>query len=208
MLSPGDAAFGINIVTDERCRSGGLGCFQDVCRFCKLRDTSNSKHFLPCDEIPAPASSAPQLAPIPAPASIVPAAPQAVATPAPAVTPAPSITTPAPQPSPGRCSNIFSPELVAVGATAFVDPTCRGTVAPGCTNIVCRMCKTTNHPQLAGLQLCSAFANAPRQNPTPITPQTSFEQPLTTPASVRATVEPSTSEPQASSEPTPSPATI
>lgn len=47
-LSQGDAAAGVNIVTDPQCAFGGIGCFQETCRYCQLFDTEKSKDYVNC----------------------------------------------------------------------------------------------------------------------------------------------------------------
>lgn len=42
VVSDGDAAVGANIFMDTSCPSGGVGCIDDVYRFCKVRTTDNS----------------------------------------------------------------------------------------------------------------------------------------------------------------------
>ncbi|KAJ8523809.1 hypothetical protein ON010_g17309 [Phytophthora cinnamomi] len=49
-VSSGDAAVGIAAVTDDSCLYGGLGCFNDHCRFCKLTTTAQSTAYLDCTQ--------------------------------------------------------------------------------------------------------------------------------------------------------------
>ncbi|TDH67030.1 hypothetical protein CCR75_009286 [Bremia lactucae] len=51
VVSSGDAAVGINIVTDASCASGGIGCIDQVCRYCKQVVTPQSTTFLDCVSI-------------------------------------------------------------------------------------------------------------------------------------------------------------
>ncbi|GLE09298.1 hypothetical protein PINS_up020907 [Pythium insidiosum] len=46
--SSGDLAAGAFVITDASCVNGGLGCFGDVCRFCKYFESDKSSHLLPC----------------------------------------------------------------------------------------------------------------------------------------------------------------
>lgn len=57
--SSGDQDAGISAIDDATCTAGGTGCFQDVCRYCKTRDTSQSKHFVGCPTYAAPATVIP-----------------------------------------------------------------------------------------------------------------------------------------------------
>ncbi|KAL4155847.1 hypothetical protein PRNP1_007948 [Phytophthora ramorum] len=50
--SEGDAAVGINIITDTSCSSGGVGCIDGVCRFCKVTTTTQSAAFVDCATVP------------------------------------------------------------------------------------------------------------------------------------------------------------
>ncbi|EGZ22540.1 hypothetical protein PHYSODRAFT_249646 [Phytophthora sojae] len=47
-VSSGDAAVGISAVTDDACLYGGLGCFNDHCRFCKASSSVHSTAYLDC----------------------------------------------------------------------------------------------------------------------------------------------------------------
>ncbi|POM74780.1 Hypothetical protein PHPALM_8206 [Phytophthora palmivora] len=60
-ISDGDKAFGIQVVTDFTCALGGLGCYNDHCRYCKLADTLKSAHFESCESLGA---SFPTMAPL------------------------------------------------------------------------------------------------------------------------------------------------
>lgn len=46
--SAGDKAVGVQVVPDAACVGGGLGCLGTQCRMCKLYDTTQSTHLLPC----------------------------------------------------------------------------------------------------------------------------------------------------------------
>ncbi|KAK1942690.1 putative beta-glucosidase btgE [Phytophthora citrophthora] len=50
-VSSGDSSIGLKIVTDASCASGGVGCLDEVCRFCKLVSTSQSSKFVDCSSI-------------------------------------------------------------------------------------------------------------------------------------------------------------
>jgi hypothetical protein len=54
VVSKGDFAAGIQLVGDGTCAGGGRGCFQDVCRFCKFRNTPQSRHMVPCGDLGYP----------------------------------------------------------------------------------------------------------------------------------------------------------
>lgn len=120
-VTSGDFNVGIDIYTDVTCVAEGVGCFQDVCRYCKRYDTAQSSHFITCASIDVtygsdigfvtdpsmatsstPTTSAPSptpttLAPSPTPTTITPATTSPpTATPAPTTTPAPVTTSPVP----------------------------------------------------------------------------------------------------------------
>lgn len=50
-MSVGDLAVGISAAYDSNCRDGGLGCVNQQCRFCKTRETQQSKAFVLCSSI-------------------------------------------------------------------------------------------------------------------------------------------------------------
>ncbi|KAL3664289.1 hypothetical protein V7S43_010616 [Phytophthora oleae] len=50
-VSSGDSAVGLKIITDASCASGGVGCIDEVCRFCQLVSTSRSSKFVECSSI-------------------------------------------------------------------------------------------------------------------------------------------------------------
>ncbi|KAF1791978.1 hypothetical protein GQ600_24550 [Phytophthora cactorum] len=54
-VSEGDAAVGINIATDTSCGSGGLGCIDNICRYCRVTNTDKSAPFVECASIAATA---------------------------------------------------------------------------------------------------------------------------------------------------------
>nr|CCA19153.1 conserved hypothetical protein [Albugo laibachii Nc14] len=47
-LSEGDVAAGVHVVTDPKCVSGGVGCFNETCRYCQLSFSDKSKDYLNC----------------------------------------------------------------------------------------------------------------------------------------------------------------
>ncbi|GLD91730.1 hypothetical protein PINS_up000263 [Pythium insidiosum] len=64
--SPEDKAMGMDLVGDDSCDSGGLGCFNGQCRWCRVRETPMSSHLKSCLDLGydlqpwwPPASSAP-----------------------------------------------------------------------------------------------------------------------------------------------------
>ncbi|TMW69790.1 hypothetical protein Poli38472_001946 [Pythium oligandrum] len=51
VAAPGDLANGINAIYDPTCQSGGLGCYNNVCRFCKTAETDLSSHLHSCSPL-------------------------------------------------------------------------------------------------------------------------------------------------------------
>ncbi|KAE8901135.1 hypothetical protein PF005_g8468 [Phytophthora fragariae] len=47
-VSSGDAAVGISAVTDASCLYGGLGCFNDHCRYCKMFSSVQGAAYMDC----------------------------------------------------------------------------------------------------------------------------------------------------------------
>ncbi|DAZ96392.1 TPA: hypothetical protein N0F65_010759, partial [Lagenidium giganteum] len=142
-VSEGDAAVGIGIVTDGSCSSGGVGCIDNLCRFCKLRDTDQSQHLVSCSQIgqsnnlgfvPVPVVPAPQPAP----------APQSTPAPGPVVV------------TDGSCAKDVSDGDRAVGVSAVLDAGCvNGGL--GCFGDVCRYCRQTDTPQSHHLLDCASL---------------------------------------------------
>lgn len=53
-----ERSFGINLVTDSTCSSGGLGCKSTVCRYCKDVDTPKSTFLYNCTNVLNPSAPA------------------------------------------------------------------------------------------------------------------------------------------------------
>ncbi|KAL8008310.1 hypothetical protein Plhal703r1_c02g0009621 [Plasmopara halstedii] len=49
--SYGNIAVGIDITSDASCSGGGVGCIDNICRFCKSTDTAESVHLIPCPSV-------------------------------------------------------------------------------------------------------------------------------------------------------------
>ncbi|KAF1335385.1 hypothetical protein FI667_g1293, partial [Globisporangium splendens] len=152
VVSSGDAAVGIKIVTDPTCKtSPGTGCIgNDVCRFCKERDTPQPSHFLACDKITAPAAQAPTVAPT------------AASTPCPETKPPTVVPTVAPttdKPIGGTVSVTecgVSDGDKAVGIQVVDDPAC-ASGGLNCCNDHCRHCMVGDTPQSKHLLTCSSL---------------------------------------------------
>jgi len=48
VVPSGDKAVGISALVDTSCTSGGLGCFNPQCRFCKMWNSTQSQNFVQC----------------------------------------------------------------------------------------------------------------------------------------------------------------
>ncbi|RLN86353.1 hypothetical protein BBJ28_00004572, partial [Nothophytophthora sp. Chile5] len=66
-VSDDDQSSGIRAVDDSTCVKGGLGCYNDHCRFCKVLDTPQSTHFQSCSSLGA---VFPTVAPLVAPTTL------------------------------------------------------------------------------------------------------------------------------------------
>lgn len=53
-----DRSFGINLVTDTSCSGNGLGCLNNVCRYCKDTDTPKSTFLYNCTNVLNPTAVA------------------------------------------------------------------------------------------------------------------------------------------------------
>ncbi|KAE9119005.1 hypothetical protein PF010_g8014 [Phytophthora fragariae] len=47
-ISDGDKSVGIRVIDDSSCASGGLGCYNEHCRFCKILETPQSSVYENC----------------------------------------------------------------------------------------------------------------------------------------------------------------
>ncbi|GLD92343.1 hypothetical protein PINS_up000876 [Pythium insidiosum] len=157
-VSDGDARLGIRIVTDTSCAFGGVGCFQGVCRFCKLPDSTASAQFLPCASVgytetraPTPAPTPSTKAPTAAPWSLITStrAPtpvpttQAPPTTTPPPTPSAPTPVPTPAPTPNPCDYVAKMINFKAGMSARLDSACDTdpTLRSLCPN-GCRICWT------------------------------------------------------------------
>ncbi|KAG7396060.1 hypothetical protein PHYBOEH_002841 [Phytophthora boehmeriae] len=159
-VSSGDAAVGINIVTDASCSSGGTGCIDNVCRFCKVAETTQSSAFVDCSSISSTGS----------PTDVSTEAPTDATADAPTETPteAPDATTEAPSDTPdatteapptAACTQTVSSGDAAVGINIVTDASCSSGGA-GCIDDVCRFCKVTETTQSAAFVDCSSIPGA------------------------------------------------
>lgn len=132
-VGAGDAAVGIQLITDPSCAIGGLGCYANACRFCKFRPTAQSAHLLSCSEFGfafGTQSSSGSTA-----------------------------TSPNPTVDSSVCTESVSEGDAAVGIAFASDPTCaQGGL--GCYGAICRFCQVSATPQSAHLFPCSDFTQA------------------------------------------------
>ncbi|KAF1780929.1 Protein kinase, ATP binding site [Phytophthora cactorum] len=177
-VSDGDAAVGIKIVTDTSCSSGGLGCIDQICRFCRVTTTAQSSSFVDCTTIAStPTTSAPMTA---APTSTpTPTRTPAPTTAAPTKTSAPTAATPAPLI--GVCTIIAAAGDVAAGINIITDKSC-ASGGLGCIDSVCRFCRVSTSTQSSAFVDCAAITGTTSQaltpSPTPAsTPSTKVATP-------------------------------
>ncbi|KAG2514216.1 hypothetical protein BBO99_00008057 [Phytophthora kernoviae] len=123
---------GINIVTDTSCANGGAGCIDNVCRFCKVTETTQSAAFVDCTLIGAQPTSTT-------------VAPTSTEAPTPVDTPAATLSSLAPG---EECTQVVSDGDAAVGIDIITDTSCVNGGA-GCIDNVCRFCKVTETAQSA-----------------------------------------------------------
>ncbi|EEY63592.1 uncharacterized protein PITG_15964 [Phytophthora infestans T30-4] len=141
VVSAGDASVGINIVTDTTCSSGGLGCIDTVCRFCKTLDTPQSTTYTDCTSITGysagavTTTDAPTEAPTDAPSD------------APTETPTIAVSTSE------ACTQAASEGDASVGIGLFTDTSC-ASGGVGCIDDVCRFCKLKSTEQSAAFVDC------------------------------------------------------
>ncbi|KAG2901942.1 hypothetical protein PC114_g12947 [Phytophthora cactorum] len=181
----GDVEVGISIGTDATCKAGGLGCINDVCRFCRIRTTTKSLMYSDCSFLgTSDANAGTTVTPIETPAATTeapldvidsPTATPVATTEAPADStdasaatteaPAPASTTAAPLPD--TCTITPSVGDSAVGISIAYDPTCvSGGV--GCVTDVCRFCKVTTSPQSAAFTDCALLATDASTSSVPV----------------------------------------
>jgi len=147
IASEGDLAVGVSIATDDTCRSGGVGCIDDVCRFCQVTDTLQSAAFVNCTTLPGytPRSEAP---------ADVDTTPPSVPT-----TDAPVAQT--------SCDLVVSAGDAAVGISITGDATCAAG-GVGCIDSVCRFCKVTTTVQSAAFVDCTSIAGFMLDSDVPV----------------------------------------
>ncbi|KAF1335591.1 hypothetical protein FI667_g1239, partial [Globisporangium splendens] len=169
-VSSGDAAVGVNVITDSSCANGGgLGCFATNCRFCKTVDTPQSEHWQSCGELLSQSRDSDLVKPS---------------------TPAPAPPTAAPVVGNGSidtCTYVVSPGDALAGIAVVTDASCRSG-GIGCLKNVCRLCKFVSTNLSSHLLDCDNSLRVGSMS-TPSTATT------TTPATI--TVTPSTPSPPA-----------
>ncbi|ETM42912.1 hypothetical protein L914_11499 [Phytophthora nicotianae] len=127
--SSGDAAVGIRIITDSSCSAGGVGCINDVCRFCKAITSVQSEAFIDCVAVNGYTPE----------------------------TEAPATTAPVVSSSSDTCTQVASDGDLAVGVDIVTDATCI-TGGAGCIDSVCRFCQFTSTPQSVGFVSCASVS--------------------------------------------------
>ncbi|RLN66139.1 hypothetical protein BBP00_00002394 [Phytophthora kernoviae] len=167
----GDVEVGISIGTDATCSAGGLGCINNVCRFCRVRTTIKSAVYTDCallgtsgatTETPAPPTGTPDATSdtptvtteAPSTSTETPGATTETPTEAPVSTDAPAGTTEAPAAT--NCSILPSVGDSAVGINIITDATCSAG-GIGCIDKICRFCKVTTSTQSAAFLDCATF---------------------------------------------------
>uniref|UniRef100_K3W779 Uncharacterized protein n=1 Tax=Globisporangium ultimum (strain ATCC 200006 / CBS 805.95 / DAOM BR144) TaxID=431595 RepID=K3W779_GLOUD len=175
-VSSGDAAVGVNVITDWSCANGGgLGCFDTNCRYCKTTDTPQSKNWRSCDELLFQSRGSDVVA--------------SSSTPAPTAGASPAAVTATTSAAVDTCAYVVSPDDSAGGIAVVTDASCRNG-GLGCLENVCRLCKTVSTGMSAHLLDCNrVFAVGSTNAPGTATAA----------APVASTPTPSTSTPAAAS---------
>nr|CCA22893.1 mucinlike protein putative [Albugo laibachii Nc14] len=142
-VSPDDANAGIELLTDATCVNGGLGCYSDVCRFCKSRNTPLSQHFVECADFDASSASS-----------------DVVVTPSPLAveqndTTSGSNATPAVN---ANCTATISAGDYLAGVQIVTDFSC-ASGGLGCFTSECRFCQYLRTPLSAHLERCSDWGS-------------------------------------------------
>jgi hypothetical protein len=155
-VASGDLNAGIQLVGDHSCAAGGIGCFENVCRYCKFTETPQSTAFLPCKNLGYDFGGSVAAS---APANPV----VTVTSPAPIVVQPPSQPSSAPAPRPAPASNpatdcpySVSAGDLAVGVLLVGDATC-ASGGLGCYKGICRYCKIKETPQSSHWVNCSSL---------------------------------------------------
>ncbi|CEG36828.1 uncharacterized protein PHALS_04084 [Plasmopara halstedii] len=148
-ISVGDAAVGIAAVSDTDCLYGGLGCFKDHCRFCKLNETAESTAFIDCNKMNT----------------------TTIVTDGTPTTPIPAFTGTNVPSNGSVCSIKVSEGDAAVGIKIVTDNTCAGG-GIGCIDEVCRYCRLTTTVQSATFIDCHTVANFVVGDDKPAEPST------------------------------------
>ncbi|KAL3673472.1 hypothetical protein V7S43_001182 [Phytophthora oleae] len=133
-VSEGDAAVGINIVTDASCAQGGLGCIDSICRFCRTITTAQSATYPDCASVGSSSSTTP--APTPTP------------------TTSPTTSSVSTYAIPLECYKTVSGGDKNVGLDIVSDLRC-GDGGVGCVDSICRYCKRFDTAQSSGYLSCS-----------------------------------------------------
>lgn len=163
VVSPGDASVGIAIVSDASCATGGLGCLDSVCRFCRVRDTPQSRTYISCGSFSdAPPSTAATAAPTPSSVVLAPVTTPPSPQPAPVAPPPVSgqgvlVRTP---PTDSCSTALITPTLASAGIWAVVDPACPRDNDTGDCSEFCRMCKFADTSVSSRFQTCSSVLAA------------------------------------------------
>ncbi|GMF45958.1 unnamed protein product [Phytophthora fragariaefolia] len=136
-ISEGDATVGIAAAVDPACLSGGLGCFSDHCRFCKVRETPESTTFLDCADFNTSTLVTDAAITAPAPATVATGVPLFAAN--------------------VSCELVVSEGDAAVGIDIAADASCRvGGV--GCIDGACRFCRLKTTVQSAAFKGCISIS--------------------------------------------------
>lgn len=142
-VSDGDAANGIQIYTDSSCADGGVGCIDEICRFCKRRSTSQSEQFQSCPQSTSTNDQTPTGA-----ASEVDSSTASMGGSQDGTDTEPAI--------PLSCDQTVTEGDAAVGIQIVSDITC-GDHGIGCITSICRFCQVFETAKSAVFLNCSTI---------------------------------------------------
>nr|CCA22904.1 hypothetical protein DDB_G0287365 [Albugo laibachii Nc14] len=125
--SRGDLKAGITCLTDARCRSGGLGCISESCRFCRVLNSTEASAYMECRQIIQTRKGSEDDAQKVNKATTI-----------------------------DRCRSLVSSGDIAVGISAIWDETCKSG-GLGCFSSECRFCATFRSTQSTTFHDCTAL---------------------------------------------------
>lgn len=125
--SRGDLKAGVTCLTDARCKTGGLGCISDSCRFCRVFNSTQGSPYMACEQVIQTRNGSQVDLPIVNKAITI-----------------------------DRCRSLVSSGDIAAGISALWDESCKSG-GLGCFNSECRFCATFRSTQSDTFHNCTAL---------------------------------------------------